>query len=115
AAAYQLYLKGRFFWYKRTEEALRKSIEYFNQAIEEDPAYAAAYDGLSDSYALLALRGLIPHKEAFHRAKAAARQALEIDDSLGEARASLAHIRLHEWDWPGLGAEFRLARELYQG
>src|SRR5438067_4391402 len=81
--AYQLYLRGRYFWYKRTEEALRKSIEYFNQAIEKDPSYAAAYDGLSDSYALLALRGLIPPKEAFLKAKAAARKALALDETLG--------------------------------
>src|SRR5205823_303340 len=115
AEAYQLYLRGRYFWYKRTEEALRKSIEYFNQAIEEDPSYAAAYDGLSDSYALLALRGLIPPKEAFLKAKAAARTALEIDDTLGEAYASLAHVRLHEWDWPGLEEEFKRALELNPG
>jgi TolB-like protein len=113
--AYQLYLKGRYFWYKRTEQDLRKGIEYFNQAIEEDPSYAAAYDGLSDSYALLALRGIVPHQAAFHRAKAAARKALEIDDSLGEAHASLAHIRLHEWDWTGLDEEFKRALGLNPG
>jgi tetratricopeptide (TPR) repeat protein len=110
--AYRLYLKGRYFWYKRTEQDLRKGIEYFNQAIENDSRYAAAYDGLSDSYALLALRGIVPHQEAFERAKAAARRALEIDDSLGEAHASLAHIRLHEWDWPGLDEEFQRALKL---
>jgi DNA-binding SARP family transcriptional activator len=115
ATAYQLYLKGRYFWYKRTEQDLRKGIEYFNQAIEEDPGYAAAYDGLSDSYALLALRGIVPHQAAFRRAKAAARKALEIDDSLGEAHASLAHIRLHEWDWTGLDEEFKRALELNPG
>jgi len=114
-AAYQQYLKGRYFWYKRTEEDLRKGIEYFNRAIEEDPSYAAAYAGLSDSYALLALRGIVPHREALHLAKAAARKALEIDDSLGEARASLAHIRLHEWDWAGLDEEFRCALKLNPG
>src|SRR6266550_3850542 len=113
--AYQHYLKGRYFWYKRTEHDLKKGIEYFNRAIEEDPSYAAAYDGLSDSYALLALRGIVPHQEAFRRAKAAARKALEIDDSLGEAHASLAHIRLHEWDWSGLDEEFKRALELNPG
>jgi len=113
--AYQLYLRGRYFWYKRTEEALRKSIEYFNQAITEDPAYAAAFDGLSDSYALLALRGIIPPREGLLKAKAAARKALEIDDALGEAYASLAHVRLHEWDWPGLDEEFKRALELNSG
>ena len=113
--AYQFYLKGRYFWYKRTEQDLRKGIEYFNQAIEEDPSYAAAYDGLSDSYALLALRGIVPHQAAFRRAKAAAKKALEIDDSLGEAHASLAHIRLHEWDWTGLDEEFKRALDLNPG
>jgi TolB-like protein/pimeloyl-ACP methyl ester carboxylesterase/Tfp pilus assembly protein PilF/predicted Ser/Thr protein kinase len=114
-AAYHLYLKGRHFWFRRTEEALRKSIEYFKQAIEQDPAYAAAYDGLSDSYALLALRGLIPPGEAFSKAKTAARKALEIDNTLGEALASLAHVRLHEWDWSGLDEEFKRALELNPG
>src|SRR3989454_2237709 len=113
--AYQLYLRGRYFWYKRTEEALRKSIEYFNQAIAEDPSYAAAYDGLSDSYALLALRGIIAPREGLLKAKAAARKALEIDDLLGEAHASLAHVRLHDWDWSGLEEEFKRALELNPG
>jgi len=115
AEAYQLYLRGRYFWYKRTEEALRKSIEYFNQAIAEDPSYAAAYDGLSDSYALLALRGIIAPREGLLKAKAAARKALEIDDSLGEAYASLAHVRLHDWDWSGLEEEFKRALKLNPG
>ena len=113
--AYQLYLKGRFFWNKRTEEGLRQSIEYFQQAIEKDPGYAAAYAGLSDSYALLALRGLVPAKEAFPKARVAARKALEIDDELGEAYASLAHVRLHEWDWVGLEEEFQRALHLNPG
>jgi len=113
--AYHAYLKGRYFWYQRTEEALRRGIEYFNKAIEHDPSYAAAYDGLSDSYALLALRGLIPAREAFLKAKAAAKRALQIDDALGEAHASLAHIRLHEWDWAGLEEQFKRAIELSPG
>jgi tetratricopeptide (TPR) repeat protein len=113
--AYQQYLKGRYFWYKRTEQDLRKGVAYFNRAIEEDPSYAAAYDGLSDSYALLALRGIVPHREAFHLAKTAASKALEIDDSLGEAHASLAHIRLHEWDWAGLEEDFKRALKLSPG
>jgi serine/threonine protein kinase/tetratricopeptide (TPR) repeat protein len=113
--AYYLYLKGRYSWYKRTEEGMRKGIDFFNQAIEEDPSYAAAYAGLSDSYTMLALRQLITPKEAFLKAKAAARKALEIDDALGEAYASLAHIRLHDWDWSGLDWEFRRAIELNPG
>ena len=113
--AYQLYLRGRHFWYKRTEEALRKGIDCFNQALEHDPSYAAAYNGLSDSYALLALRGVIPAREAFVRAKAASRKALEIDPALAEAYASLAHVRLHDWDWAGLDNEFKRALELNPG
>jgi TolB-like protein/Tfp pilus assembly protein PilF len=110
--AYQLYLRGRYFWYKRTEQGMRKGIDYFNQAIEEDPAYAAAYDGLSDSYTMLAIRGIISPKEGFAKAKAAARRALEIDDTLGEAHASLAHVRLHDFDWPGLEDVFKRAIEM---
>ena len=113
--AYEFYLRGRYFWYKRTEEALLKSIEYFNQAIEEDPSYAAAYDGVSDSYALLALRGIIPPREGLLKAKVAALKALEIDETLGEAYASLAHARLHDWDWSGLEEEFKHALELNPG
>jgi TolB-like protein/Flp pilus assembly protein TadD len=115
AEAYQQYLRGRYFWYKRTEEALRKSINYFNEAIAKDPAYAAAYAGLSDSYALLALRGIIAPREGLLKAKAAARKALEIDDLLGEACASLAHARLHDWDWSGLDEEFKRAIGLNPG
>ena len=107
--AYRLYLKGRYFWLKRTEEGMKKGIQYFNEAIEEDPAYAAAYDGLSDSYTLLAIRGIMPPKEGFLKAKAAARRALDIDDTLGEAHASLAHVRLHDWEWSGLEDVFNRA------
>ena len=110
--AYRLYLKGRYFWLKRTEEGMKKGIQHFNEAIEEDPAYAAAYDGLADSYTLLAIRGIIPPKEGFLKAKAAARKALEIDDTLGEAHASLAHVRLHDWEWSGLEDVFKRAIEM---
>jgi TolB-like protein/Tfp pilus assembly protein PilF len=113
--AYQAYVKGRYFWYKRTEEALQKGIEFFQEAIEKDPTYAAAYDGLSDSYALLALRGIVPAKEAFPKAKAAATKALEIDPDLGEAYASLAHVRLHDWDWSALENDFKQAIHLNPG
>jgi TolB-like protein/Tfp pilus assembly protein PilF len=106
---YQLCLKGRYFWYKRTEEALKKGIEYFNQALARDATYAPAYDGISDSYVLLACRGVMSAEDAFGKAKAAAKKALEIDDMFADAHASLAHIRLHEWDWEGLDEEFRRA------
>jgi TolB-like protein/Tfp pilus assembly protein PilF len=113
--AYEAYLKGRYFWYKRTEEGMRKSIESFQQAIERDPNYAAAYDGISDAYVMLACRGVVPVAEAFHKAKAAARRALQIDHGLGEAYASLAHVRLHDWDWIGLEEDFQRALDLNSG
>jgi TolB-like protein/Tfp pilus assembly protein PilF len=113
--AYELYLKGRYFWYKRTEEGLRKGIACFQQAIEQDPNYAASYAGLSDSYVLLACRGVVRAKEALIKAKAAAQTALQKDAALGEAYASLAHIRLHDWDWVGLEDDFQRALELNPG
>jgi serine/threonine-protein kinase len=113
--AYQLYLKGRYAFTRRTEDGLRKSIDFYHEAIEEDPTCAAAYGGLSDSYAMLALRGIAPASAAFLKAKAAARRALEIDPTYAEAYASLAHVRLHDWDWSGLEDEFRRALELNPG
>jgi len=113
--AYEAYLKGRYFWYKRTEEGMRKGIDYFNQAIQSQPEYAAAYVGLADSYSLLALRGIVPAKEAFPKARAAAEKALELDNTLGDAYATLAHVRLHEWDWSDLDQEFKRALELAPG
>ena len=104
AEAYQAYLKGRYYWNKRTQEAFRKAIEYFQQAIEQDPSYALAYAGLADSYNLQGLyvyQGL-PPKEAYSRAKAAAMRALEIDDALAEPHTSLAWVKFRfDWDWPG--------------
>lgn len=111
--AHQLYLKGRFHWNKRTLEALRRGIDYFNQAIENDPAYAQAYAGLGDCYALLGWNSMVPPKEAFLPARAAALKALEIDEDLAEAHATLALIRLlFEWDWPEAEREFKRALEL---
>ena len=113
--AHEAYLKGRYFWNKRTEDALKKGIEHFQEAIEHEPGYAAAYDGLSDSYVMLACRGVLPAKETFQKARAAAQKALEIDSALGEGCASLAHVRLHDWDWTGLDEDFRRALELNPG
>jgi TolB-like protein len=104
--AREAYLKGRYFWNKRTEEALKKGIEHFHEAIEHEPNYAAAYDGLSDSYVMLACRGVLPARKTFQRARTAALKALEIDRALGEGYASLAHVRLHDWDWAGLDDDF---------
>ena len=113
--AHELYLRGRYLWNKRTEEGMRKAIDCFEQALEHDPSNAAAHDGISDAYTMLACRGVIPASEAFHRAKRAARQALQIDPDLGEALASLAHVRLHDWDWIGLEEDFQRALELNPG
>jgi eukaryotic-like serine/threonine-protein kinase len=110
--AYQAYLRGRFYWNKRTRDGLMKGVTYFQKAIAKDPAYAPAYAGLSDSYCLLARYAYAPPNEAMPKAKAAAEKALEIDARLGEAHASLAYLkRQYEWDWPGAEAEFRKAIE----
>ena len=113
--AYELYLRGRHFWYRRTEEGMRKSIECFEEALRYDPSFAAAYDGISDAHTMLACRGITPAVESFHKAKAAARQAVRIEPELGEGYASLAHVRLHDWDWVGLESEFRRSMELDPG
>ena len=112
--AYRLYLKGRYYWKKRTDEGLKKAIEYFNQAIEKDPSYALAYSGLADSniYLLGSLHGLSP-RETYLRAKSSATKALEIDDNLAEAHTSLAMVKMgYEWDWAASEREFKRALEL---
>jgi serine/threonine protein kinase/Flp pilus assembly protein TadD len=109
--AYQLYLKGRFYWNKRTSESIKKSIEYFNQAIEKDPSFALAYAGLADSYVVSA--NPLPPREAMPKAKAAAMRALELDETLAEAHTSLARVlAVYDWDWTGAEKEFRRAIEL---
>jgi tetratricopeptide (TPR) repeat protein len=116
--AYEAYLKGRYFWNKRTADGLKKAIDYFNQAIEKDPNYAQAYTGLADSYALSGdwEYGVLAPKEAFPRAKAAATKALELDNTLGEAHTSLAFsLDLFDWDWASAEREFRRAIELDPG
>jgi len=111
--AYQTYLKGRFYWNKRTEDGIRRGIEYFQQAIDLDPGYALAYAGLADSYNLLAGYSALSPREAFPRAKAAARKALEIDDSLAEAHTSLAFVMLaYDWDWAAAERTFKRAISL---
>jgi TolB-like protein/Flp pilus assembly protein TadD len=100
--AYHLYLKGRYYWNKRTQADMKTGIGYFNQAIEKDPNFALAYAGLADSYHLLASTAyaVFSANEALPKAKAAARKALEIDGKLAEGYASLASILTAEWDWP---------------
>jgi TolB-like protein/cytochrome c-type biogenesis protein CcmH/NrfG len=111
ADVYEAYLKGRYFWNQRTEEGARKSIEYFEQAVSRDPSYAPAYAGLSDSYTLGDGQFLgMQRDEAYQKATAAARRAIELDPSLAEAHSSLAAIRFqYEWDWEGADEEFRKA------
>jgi eukaryotic-like serine/threonine-protein kinase len=109
--AYQLYLKGRYYWNKRTGQALKKSIEYFNQAIEKDPSFALAYAGLADSYVVPANN--LPPREAMPKAKAAAMQALELDETLAEAHTSLARVlATYDWDRTGAEKEYKRAIEL---
>ena len=115
AEAYQLYLRGRYHWNKRTTAGLNKGIEYFQQAIEKDPNHAPAYAGLADSYSVLGSydQGARAPKEVFPKAIAAARKAIEIDETLAEAHAALAFIQFHyEWNGAGAEKEFRRAFEL---
>jgi non-specific serine/threonine protein kinase len=105
--AYQDYLKGLYWLNKRSSES-NKGIPYFQQAISKDPAYALAYSGLAGCYFLLALYGLLSPKEAYPKAKLAVLKALEMDDSLAEAHASLGHFKAwHDWDWSGSESEYQ--------
>jgi TolB-like protein/DNA-binding winged helix-turn-helix (wHTH) protein/Tfp pilus assembly protein PilF len=116
--AYESYLKGRYFWNKRTADGLKVALAYFNEAIEEDPKYAKAYSGLADTYALLGdwQYAAMPPKEAFPEAKAAAIHALELDNALGEAHNSLAFVLDgFDWDLDSGGKEFQRAIELNPG
>ncbi|MFQ5694366.1 MAG: protein kinase [Terriglobia bacterium] len=110
--AHEAYLKGRYFWNKRTEEALKTSLEYFARAIEKDSDYAAAYAGLADSYLHLAHYSGLPPQEAMAKAEAATLKALDIDLKLAEAHASLGHLRMHEWNWSVSEKELKRAVEL---
>jgi TolB-like protein/Tfp pilus assembly protein PilF len=110
AEAHQLYLKGRFFWNKRTGPDLRKSIDYFQQAIDKDPNYALAYAGLGDSYVLLSGFGAATPPESFPPAEAAAKKALEIDDTLAEAHTTLGFsLSVYHLDFAGSIKEFERA------
>ena len=116
--AYESYLKGRYFWNKRTADGLKVALAYFKQAIEEDPKYAQAYSGLADTYALLGdwQYAVMTPKEAFPQAKAAAIKALELDGSLGEAHNSLAFVLDgFDWDFESAGKEFQRAIGLNPG
>ena len=116
--AYEAYLKGRYFWNKRTGDGLRTAIEYFSRAIKTDPAYAEAYSGLADAYAVSGdlKYGVLSPQDAFPKARAAATKALALDDTLGEAHASLAFaLDLYGWDWDAAETEYRQAIKLNPG
>jgi TolB-like protein/Tfp pilus assembly protein PilF len=113
AEAYRLYLKGRYHWNKRTPDDVQKAIEYFQQALEKDPAYSLAYAGLADTYAYLSFFNVIPSRPAKPKAKAAAAKALEIDHDLAEAHVSLGYVSFtYDWDWLAAGAHFEQALAL---
>ena len=113
ARAYSLYLKGRYEWNRRVQDGIGAAIRYFEQAVAEDPRYALAYTGLADSWALHVDYRSVPVREGFEAAKAYARKAIELDDTLAEAHASLAWtLFIYDWDWAGAEREFRRAIEL---
>jgi TolB-like protein/DNA-binding winged helix-turn-helix (wHTH) protein/Tfp pilus assembly protein PilF len=111
--AYDLYLKGRYFLNKRTADGFRQAAEYFQQAIEKDPNFARAHAGLADTFALMSTWYIGPQNELMPKARATALRALELDESLADAHASLALIKEnYDYDWPGAEKEFRRALEL---
>jgi len=110
--AYEAYLQGRYAWAKQNGADLRKSIEYYQQALSVDPNYAAAYAGLADTYSALS-DFYLPPREAMPKAAEAANKALQLDESLAEAHNALALIHFfYDWDWPGAEREFKRALEL---
>jgi TolB-like protein len=113
--AYQLYLKGRYYWNRRTPELLKKANEYFRQSIDKDPGFGLAYGGLAQSYAIFNYYGVEAPGESCPKAKNAALKALEIDETLAEAHAALGWIKLScDWDWPGSEREFKRALAINQ-
>ena len=108
--AYQAYLMGRYWWNKKNADGYNKATTYFHQAIADDPNYAAAYSGLADCYTDFASNGLMAPKEAFPQAREAVEKALDLDETLAEAHASLAFIKAqYDWDYPGAEKEFQRA------
>jgi TolB-like protein/Flp pilus assembly protein TadD len=113
AEAYDLYLKGRYYWNKRTAEGFERAVECFQQAINKDANYARAFAGLADTYALMSTYHLAPQGEFLMKARSAALRALEIDPTLAEAHTSLALIaEIYDWDWQTADKEYRLAMQL---
>ena len=109
-AAFRLYLQGRFYWNKRTQSGLQRSLELFEQAVQEDPRFPLAHAGLADAYAILGGFGYLPAAEAYSKARIEATKALELDPDLAEAHSTLATVNYRfDWDWSGAEREFRLA------
>jgi eukaryotic-like serine/threonine-protein kinase len=113
SAAYQLYLRGRYLWNKRTEDGFTRGLDYFKQALAKDPRYALAYTGIADCYNLLGIWGAMAPHEAMPRVKEAALAAIAIDNTLAEAHTSLAFVHwVYDWDWAAAGREFEEALRL---
>jgi tetratricopeptide (TPR) repeat protein len=112
-AAFGLYLKGRYFLNKRDRESMQQARDHFQQALDQDPVFARAWAGLADAFSLLGSYGLVPPEVAYPRARAAAEQALAIDEELAEAHASLANVLAdHDWNWAAAGRHYRRALTL---
>jgi serine/threonine protein kinase/tetratricopeptide (TPR) repeat protein len=113
AEAYELYLKGRYYWNRRNEDGFRKGIDYFKRAEEKDPTFALAFSGLADSHALLCDIGVVRPADEMPKAKAAAEKAVDADPTLAEAYTSRAFVRLaYDWDWLGAQNDFQQALKL---
>jgi TolB-like protein/Tfp pilus assembly protein PilF/predicted Ser/Thr protein kinase len=107
AEAYQLYLKGRYYWNKRSPDGIQKSVDYLNRAVDDDSGYALAYAGLADSYNMMSFFNMVPPRDAMPKAKAAAAKALQIDPNLAEAHISLGYASFtYDWDWPAATRHF---------
>jgi tetratricopeptide (TPR) repeat protein len=105
--AHRFYLRGRYLWNRRTAQTLQRAAEYFQQAIDRDPAYALAWAGLADCYNVYSYYRILSPTESAPKAREAVRRALELDDSLPEAHASAAYIKRQDWDWSGAGKGFQ--------
>src|SRR6266513_686492 len=113
AEAYQFYLRGRYFWNKRTSDGIKQAIEHFQQSIERDPNFALGYVGLADSYTAVTFYNFAAPHETMPKAKESAIKALALDNTLAEAHASLAHILMnYDWNWPAAEKEFKRSIEL---
>jgi TolB-like protein/Tfp pilus assembly protein PilF len=111
--AYEAYLKGRYFWNRKTEKGLLRSLACFSQSIEMEPAYAIAHAGMANDYILLGIHGYRPASEVYPKAETSAGRALDLDDSLAEAHTALADVRKgYDWDWPAAEAGYKRAIEL---